>query len=1829
MSKYKKYLKSPGGSDNESINTDDENNDDYNNIINDGLYNSDSENFQKLYGVKNSSEFEKKYPGFLPYFGDTFGDDEELYLKDLNMFKHKIMEMCALIGRKPINDNIHVVIKLQIINDNIHKEIEALKKEIDELNKKKEANNKILNDKPTIEIKRDKEIENLVIDKKIEGLNGEIEKKKKDIEDNDKKINEEKLKTINDELDNLNKEIKEIDDKSPPLQSSSSSPSSPQQSLPLSDLSKKMSNLEDIIKAHEKLDPLLEGDKREKNLSDKHEAEKKLLECKKNIDAKDEEIAELKKKIEENKGKIVSDTEKDKIIEDLKKEIKSKDDTIKENNSSEIEKKAKEEAEAKVEAKVKQVQEESDAKVKKAKEESDAKAIAQSREVEAKAKELADAEKAKKEALAAAEKAKVETEAKAKELEALAAELKKAVEQPKKETAVEKAKFETEAKAKESVEQAKKETEQALAAAEQALAEAKKEADAKVKEIEAKAKAETEAKVKELADEKAKTEALAFEQLKKETDQALATVKTEAEQAKATLELAIKEKQVLVAEKAKVEQALADIKKANKEGEIAQSAKADAEANNAIAKLEQAQSRIKELEEDKTKTGQGSELLDEIVKSLKNKENIQNPTSDDLSEKKALLETIITISKNLPNDVKYKFGIDIEAIKQKLDETTNILYKRNKVEQPQPNYTGDVDVNKDLVNKNVHASIFFNNLLGYYKNTPVLDNTNVAAADGGGDIVVANRTLHDINNNSQKIDLQQLSNSQKIDLQQPAINNTISYTKQIFNLLKTDVYIKLVMLLNDKTIFNELYQTIFINTNININTYIDNFFINLDNYPKIKYIIVPVDNKYILDRDSNIYNLYANSSKSTSYIFMYKLVSILNDMYKTSDFDNLFRNIDHATETNTLLLEIYAKYDSLMKNHDYLNTQISVISTYYIRMYNKKKKEILILKARYDTDDKNPRYNIETLENGVDNYLFLKYYNSDVKLIENQPIPSDPNKEEYYFYGPFDKIYMDRETNKKISEDMLKMLKTKIIDKDENLLTFTYGQSGSGKTSSYIYLKNKKDPTKSEEGILIHLCNSDSFRTKFSKIIIKIKDVYIFHGSKNVGMNNIEEQDYNIKDIEIEQGVQEYSFIIHEGIWIYEKDLNKDIKRTLGSFIDEGLNKREVESTPNNPNSSRSHVIIIMSFILTNGSVSSQKIAIMDLAGDENVFLCKSSDNQEANFEEILKYDTKYQESDKYGYVEGEKRLDVYTNNRRTILIPVAVGDGGKEFVKYDQYVCNQQKQDSVKFPHVDQYKGKNCDKYEDYDAKCKYKELYYVEGVKTEEQYRKTLQLIIDEEKMIDDIRKSFIKNINEIYRKYNIVLDKYIKEKFKTIDNFISDLQNNYYDNKYVNFLKEIDVNSFIEYIKSFTSITIQFYNKFYPNYIKYINYYIIYINTKIVNDEDKDIYYLYKLFNDSFGVDHTGSDINLYDILQKDRFIDVEQKAGKNNTLPENVKLKNATIRFIKMCEYFGKIIKNKEIENLVNEQYMAEFKKYLIDDKIIKKEIRGDKLISTFGKNILKLLYDLERLDKAECSLQRLDRINYNCLLRKNEGYMINRSLRDLREDIKSIIRNSVSKDPLPIFYDKDMFPYCRNAYLEDEPYDKFYIPEKYDNKSSGILTKTLRENGMNLDNLNFVIFTVINLTNKNGVNNPPNPPYINISNLNYYWNNRKKFSKSKILNECKNVAAKMKNYNLYEKLELITDITERSYESKVPKILELIKNNNPATLIGSLDSTQLSQYTSYDNYCSYSLDLDKEITNLNSRINKNLEISRKYKYKGVLPPSFFKPKDGKKKRKLKK
>ena len=68
--------------------------------------------------------------------------------------------------------------------------------------------------------------------------------------------------------------------------------------------------------------------------------------------------------------------------------------------------------------------------------------------------------------------------------------------------------------------------------------------------------------------------------------------------------------------------------------------------------------------------------------------------------------------------------------------------------------------------------------------------------------------------------------------------------------------------------------------------------------------------------------------------------------------------------------------------------------------------------------------------------------------------------------------------------------------------------------------------------------------------------------------------------------------------------------------------------------------------------------------------------------------------------------------------------------------------------------------------------------------------------------------------------------------------------------------------------------------------------------------------------------------------------------------------------------------------------------------------------------------------------------FNCELRKEEGFMINKSLADMRNGIKQFIKQSIYSGEnenkfLPIFYEKEIFPYCRNINIMDNYFDYFY------------------------------------------------------------------------------------------------------------------------------------------------------------------------------------------------
>ena len=113
--------------------------------------------------------------------------------------------------------------------------------------------------------------------------------------------------------------------------------------------------------------------------------------------------------------------------------------------------------------------------------------------------------------------------------------------------------------------------------------------------------------------------------------------------------------------------------------------------------------------------------------------------------------------------------------------------------------------------------------------------------------------------------------------------------------------------------------------------------------------------------------------------------------------------------------------------------------------------------------------------------------------------------------------------------------------------------------------------------------------------------------------------------------------------------------------------------------------------------------------------------------------------------------------------------------------------------------------------------------------------------------------------------------------------------------------------------------------------------------------------------------------------------------------------------------------------------------------------------------------------------------------------------------------------------------------------------------------------VDLNKLNIIILSVINLSSNGYTNNPPNPPYINLYELIYYAQiNKKEGEKDKKLyNSLKNVLTKTRTYNFYKTNTIINKMYEGfdaigDYSHSANTIIELIKRNNAASLIGNLE-----------------------------------------------------------------
>jgi len=418
------------------------------------------------------------------------------------------------------------------------------------------------------------------------------------------------------------------------------------------------------------------------------------------------------------------------------------------------------------------------------------------------------------------------------------------------------------------------------------------------------------------------------------------------------------------------------------------------------------------------------------------------------------------------------------------------------------------------------------------------------------------------------------------------------------------------------------------------------------------------DKEYILITSFlNKFNDYYDANKSQ-----------LEDMSKSVDKQNIVWSIFYYINNISETLE---KIKSLN-----LDANITQINNKYFDFFKSQASVLTYVRERNDTytkDQSNPRYIIDKgpIEQQIKEAKLysnrpminffdfkFKYFNYPKRIgIKNDTDPykgnykhedavnftNNNNNQKYfetYNLGKINGYYKASVDPTNIANDpFCGLVFLDKLRKGENIIIVGNGQSGAGKTASLI---NRYDPSTKTDypGILpniakemipvnLKLEQNTTYQTAFEKLPdhdrekyfyeaeLKMINVYMYLNndlSDPASLNKMKSNHYLPYYIKIND---DNSFTFNPNDkqeWICINNNEKNKNRTLGSIIAEGFEIREVEPTKNNPNSSRSHIIVCITFKSSVKNDKGQnetklaKVVVCDLAGVEDEFTCSAGE---------------------------------------------------------------------------------------------------------------------------------------------------------------------------------------------------------------------------------------------------------------------------------------------------------------------------------------------------------------------------------------------------------------------------------------------------------------------------------------------------------------------------------------------------------------------------------------------------------------------------------------------
>ena len=1080
-------------------------------------------------------------------------------------------------------------------------------------------------------------------------------------------------------------------------------------------------------------------------------------------------------------------------------------------------------------------------------------------------------------------------------------------------------------------------------------------------------------------------------------------------------------------------------------------------------------------------------------------------------------------------------------------------------------------------------------------------------ANNGGETQLKLTSGENDNSNIQSIETQlKLTSGENDNSNIQSIENKLKFLMSKYYLFNSKLLLQIIGIFYDEEIFKDMFEDVVGKSQIsglnitvgnsNIRDFVEYFFINIkDEYSPIIKQIYPeyenINDIYDIQRDTSIFNKYDKDNKK-NYLFSYRLLSKIIDTNIKQQFVSTIEISEYFTEIFNILVE---KILTITKLYPGYNDKQQIVSKHYNRYYEKYKKVLTCLVENNKTFPlMNPRYKLEQIDQqpvliGGKHVLLPDKRTKDQKLPYKQWVeleydnfdgpwknakPEDHNQQ-IYKYGPYDLACLGQTSSIDVCNYISPIIFNKLIDSipetiPENfipliILFLFLGNSGVGKTSFGVY-----NDFNNQLGILPNIFLRPEFTNKFKKFRLKFENIYFHHHIKVSTIDAVPNEMYKITPIGFPATsggeITVLNFEYQNSNW---KCVDNNVVESMksynpGKFILYAFDKREIEPTIYNENSSRSEVIGFIELLNEKNKVIGI-ITFADLAGNEPPFLCEM-------LSDTLAVDEKIKRSIKYG-VKGN-------------------------FYDYDKKPC-----DDLQKMDPDDERKKNCENPIVVDTKGtnSLKITKIPEDMKTVEDYINYIKSQIEgvQNKMdtgLKNLNKSIkelkfenqenIKNMPEKIR-----IDKFDYENvmkilyaIKHTENF-SDFCLKYdmtLNKKNINGASEKDVmEAFSLNSKNTTGVSEP--NDTLDDFIKTGN-----LKSKL-EEFKKFILILKKL--DAF---KNYKITKIIETASQTRNGVVYKLEKKNIIDPKDTtELKDFLYFFYtfakppKQSEHEYRFILKQNDENFNAMKQLIEGAIQEIDLKILNIERKykedleamiasNNTLIDKYKEEIINInSSDPKIISDLKFELQRLLIIQSNCKIRRFEGLGINKILKDLGDDINRIIASGFKLPPIYYGPEKNVYSNYENFKYDSgkskELENNGIIMQRIQNEAN---TVTSSMSGEKLDNIYIVSIGVIGTSGpkKKGersiANDPPNTPFIDNQTIKKYLENEEYGEMRK---EIKTFIVILQKYDFYKNNSSVEYYYTYDYDNMpidslitlVEQLMFIIDSNNKSTLLGTM------------------------------------------------------------------